>query len=662
MFAGDSGIDQTRVETSVLDDRTRNGILVAFALFVVGVVVPFSASPTQVKAAPTLTRVAGIESVDGAKVDGTPLFVTEALEAGGGTLYVASFNEVYRVDGARYSLVAGGGRSQDDGIPATEASIAGIKSISVGPLGELVIVTGQRVRVVDPVTGTISTIANASAPASLSGAEGATFGPDGAVYVADFFSHRVLRVTLAGEVSIVAGTGSQGFSGDGGDATAATLNGPWDVAFSGDDMLIADRANGRIRSVSAGIISTFAGDGDLGSLPVKGAQATASIGVVSDLTVDGATVYALTDDCGFIFCSSGTIAAISAGTYSEVLNAPAGGNAESMGPSQTGLATVVGGGQAFRLADSTGTFELLAGSGYGGPAPDRDDVPALDTWFPELGLLVDGVDDLYMVAATAGTWRTSPTAGPNVFEITPAQPPGPLSGGQPVGVLPNGNLLINTFSRFVEASPTGRSALYGTGACGDSGDGGPAAAAAMCPNGASVAPDGTVTFVNTVGSFGAPTTSSIRRIDGSTGTISTIRSAFTSQPMESLEVTDSGDLYRYIATGLSDSTTLTIEPLGGTASSTTLPYDMIFDVEPGPNGEIWVAVWEGDLGGDPGDWSLLRLAPDGSTVTVPSPPNPSIKIGSNGTPFLSSVASTGSFPFGAIHRIDGLDPDRKSVV
>lgn len=88
---------------------------------------------------------------------------------------------------------------------------------------------------------------------------------DGRVYLADTYNHRIRRIDFAaGTVTTIAGTGTSGFSGDGGPATAANLNAPRDLEFGPDGRLyIADTDNQRIRvlDLTTGIISTFAGAG-----------------------------------------------------------------------------------------------------------------------------------------------------------------------------------------------------------------------------------------------------------------------------------------------------------------------------------------------------------------------------------------------------------------
>src|SRR4051794_27498839 len=104
-------------------------------------------------------------------------------------------------------------------------------------------------------------------------------GPDGAVYIADTFNHRVRRVDPGGAVTTMAGTGMAAYSGDGGPAAAAALHWPHGVAVDpgGAALYIADSANHRIRRVdlASGIITTMAG-GDAPGAGGDGGPATAA--------------------------------------------------------------------------------------------------------------------------------------------------------------------------------------------------------------------------------------------------------------------------------------------------------------------------------------------------------------------------------------------------
>jgi sugar lactone lactonase YvrE len=98
------------------------------------------------------------------------------------------------------------------------------------------------------------------------------------LYITDTFNNRIRKVTPAGIISTVAGTGTKGSSGDAGPATSAELDWPSDTALtSSGNLLIAD--SGRVRSVNpTGVISTIAGGG----------SAAVQLGPLSGISVDSA--------------------------------------------------------------------------------------------------------------------------------------------------------------------------------------------------------------------------------------------------------------------------------------------------------------------------------------------------------------------------------------
>ncbi len=86
-------------------------------------------------------------------------------------------------------------------------------------------------------------------------------GPNGELYVTD--ADRILGRLTDGKFAVVAGTGEQGFSGDGGPAIRAQLDDPGGMTFGpGGDLYLADRGDGRVRRITpSGIITTVAGGG-----------------------------------------------------------------------------------------------------------------------------------------------------------------------------------------------------------------------------------------------------------------------------------------------------------------------------------------------------------------------------------------------------------------
>jgi DNA-binding beta-propeller fold protein YncE len=125
-------------------------------------------------------------------------------------------------------------------------------------------------------------------PPELSMPTGLAADGAGQLFIADSQRHRVLRVGLDGSLSTVAGTGFAGCSGDGGAAPAAQLNGPWGLAIDpGGNLYIADAANHRVRRVTPeGIIATVAGTGTPGFSGDGGPATLARLDRPLDLTVD----------------------------------------------------------------------------------------------------------------------------------------------------------------------------------------------------------------------------------------------------------------------------------------------------------------------------------------------------------------------------------------
>ena len=95
---------------------------------------------------------------------------------------------------------------------------------------------------------------------------GVAIDSDGNIYIPDTENHRIRKVDTEGIMTTFAGTGEEGYSGDGGPATEAELNWPTGVAVDGaGNVYIADRNNERVRRVDPeGIITTFAGTGEWG--------------------------------------------------------------------------------------------------------------------------------------------------------------------------------------------------------------------------------------------------------------------------------------------------------------------------------------------------------------------------------------------------------------
>jgi uncharacterized protein (TIGR03437 family) len=245
-------------------------------------------------------------SGDGGSATGASLYLPTGVATDtAGNVYVADYqnNRVRKVTpGGTISTVAGNGVAgfSGDGGPATRASLSNPANLAIGPNGTLYIAdfNNNRVRAVSP-GGTITTIAGngfptysgdggAAAAAGLSGPVALALDATGNLFIADDFNNRIRKVTTSGLITTVAGSNNAGFSGDGGQATSASLNEPDGITVdSAGNLYLSDQLNERVRKVSpAGTITTFAGNGHF-SFSGDGGQATsAALFYTSDVTVD----------------------------------------------------------------------------------------------------------------------------------------------------------------------------------------------------------------------------------------------------------------------------------------------------------------------------------------------------------------------------------------
>lgn len=120
----------------------------------------------------------------------------------------------------------------------------------------------------------------------------------GSLYIADFGNHRIRKIDKEGIIHTVAGTGEPGYSGDGGAATLAQLNEPYGVFATADGrLLIADSENHVVREVDAsGIIRTIAGVGEPGYAGDGGPATRAKFNAPQSLYVDGAGLIYIGDE------------------------------------------------------------------------------------------------------------------------------------------------------------------------------------------------------------------------------------------------------------------------------------------------------------------------------------------------------------------------------
>jgi hypothetical protein len=430
--------------------------------------------------------------------------------------------------------VAGGGRQLSDGGPATKAQLATPQNVTTDGAGNLVIADTfhERIRVVAEKTGT-------------------------------FYG----RGMTAGDIYTVAGTGTQGFSGDGGPATNAELSDPNDVVTDETgNLVIADTDNSRIRVVAvgsgtfygramtAGDIYTVAGTGVAGFSGTGAPATSAQINEPQGVTVDDA------DDLVIADSMNNRIRVVAASTgrfYGKPMTA----------------------GDIYTIAGN-GT---IRSSGDGGPAA------AAELLAPE-GVAADGAGNLVIAdtsnsrirvtAANTGTFYGQPMTAGDIYTVAGngkvgfAGDGGPATSAalnSPYGITTDsaGDLVIadtfNSRARMVAAhtgtffgQPMTAGDIYtvaGNGKVGFAGDGGPATGAKLGkPEGSAVDGAGNLVIADT-------NNNRIRVVAGGTGT-------FYGQPMTA------GDIYTVAGNG-----TFGFSGDGGPATSAEmdLPEDVTVD-------------------------------------------------------------------------------------
>ncbi|MBS1586076.1 MAG: hypothetical protein JSS82_11095 [Bacteroidetes bacterium] len=258
--------------------------------------------------AQTITTAAGNGSA-GYSGDGNPATAAQldhpfsiAVDAVG-NLYIADRynNCIRKVAAGIITTLAGNGAAgfSGDNSPAANASLSDPTGVAVDNSGNIYIADrgNNRIRKVN-ATGIITTIAGNGNPAfsgdngpavqaELNQPRGVATDANGNIYVADQSNHRIRKIS-AGVMSTIAGNGTQGFSGDGGAATLSQLNNPAGICTdAAGNIYIADVGNERVRKIDiAGTISTIAGNGSVIYNGDNGPATQASINEPLNLAID----------------------------------------------------------------------------------------------------------------------------------------------------------------------------------------------------------------------------------------------------------------------------------------------------------------------------------------------------------------------------------------
>jgi gliding motility-associated-like protein len=275
-------------------------------------------------------------------------------------------------------------------------------------------------------SGTIGSANGTGTAASFNGPYGITIDNTGNLYVADHFNNLIRKITPAGVVSTLAGSGLMGFAN--GQGTAASFNQPNDIAVdAAGNLYIADGANYVVRKITpAGLVSTYAGSGVRGS--ANGTLSTSSFDGVSGVTIDPS---------GNMFVAEGGVNRIrkitSAGVVSTFAGTGAQGSTDGPGATATfnfltiaradagGYVYIAGGnGNNIRRITPAGVVSTLAGSTFG-LAGAADGVGTLATFQIPDGVAPDGTGNIYVADTQNALIRKVVATG---YTISPALPAG----------------------------------------------------------------------------------------------------------------------------------------------------------------------------------------------------------------------------------------------
>jgi len=212
---------------------------------------------------------------------------------------VSAAGFISTVAGTGFASSGGEGEDRGDGGPAISATLKSPEDVSpTADGGFLVADTGNDLVRKVSADGTIHTVAGGAsrggedvpaASAELDDPKGVAALRNGGYLIADSASDRIRQVSPSGTIATVAGSGANGFSGDGGPALSALLSEPSDVVSAAGGFLVADTRNHRIRLVSSsGSIETIAGTGAAGyngdGMPPTAASLNAPLGVALSAT------------------------------------------------------------------------------------------------------------------------------------------------------------------------------------------------------------------------------------------------------------------------------------------------------------------------------------------------------------------------------------------
>ena len=406
-----------------------------------------------------ISTVAGI-GTQGYSGDGGPATIAELYLPTGvavdavGNIYFADNQRIRKVTASTgiITTVAGSGVQgySGDGGPAASAELNWPWAVAIDSAGNIYFTDtdNQRIRKVAVSTGIITTVAGTGTPgysgdggpatsAQLNSPFGIGVDAAGNIYFADYFNSRVRKVTAStGDISTVAGNGTQGFYGDGATATSAKMYYPTSVAVDTvGNLYIADDVNDRIRKVTAstGIIQTMAGTGSTGYSGDGGPATSGELFWPYGVAVDTAGTIYIADKNNNRIRAVGSGRAPTPGPGSSIsVTVTSSDPTPTMGESVTLTATIL---NSLSSPATSGTVSWLNGStSLGQSNVDSNGIATIVT------TLGPGGNQL-ITANYTGTSQSAGTLALHVagFSFTASTPAVRVTSGQSIQVAVNGS-------------------------------------------------------------------------------------------------------------------------------------------------------------------------------------------------------------------------------
>ncbi len=300
----------------------------------------------------------------------------------------------------------------------------------------------------------------------------AHFDKNGNLYFTDYENYVIRKITTSGIISTVAGSGTPGYSGDGGPATAAQLNGASDLAIdSAGNIYITEANNHCVRKVnSAGIITTYAGTGTLGYSGDGGRADSAQLFQPFGCALDAHNnlyIAEIGNNCIRKVSNAGIISTLTGGGTSSFGFAGDGGVATAAKVKDPYAVAIDKNGnvyfadvlnQRIRMVNGAGIISTVCGVGTHGFSGDGGQATAAELNFP-YAVAVDTFGNLYItdnanlrIRKVSATGLITTIVGTGVIDYTGDGGPGTnatLNNPTGVEVKANGDLFICDYGNSV---------------------------------------------------------------------------------------------------------------------------------------------------------------------------------------------------------------------